>query len=220
MPNGGLEHFDDGREAIGGAGGVRDYVVLGGIVGRVVHAQDDGDVLVLAGGRNDHLLDGAAQMLGGILGVGEAAGRFDHDLGAHAGPVDFGGVLGGENLDPLAVHHDGVGLGDHFPVQPAEHRIVLEQVRQRLGIGQIVGGDEFYVGVVQAGANDISSDAAEAVDAYFNCHGVLFFDLVVAQFFFYFGDHVAAVFHCQVLLQPAQRHSHHIAVVQARAKLL
>jgi hypothetical protein len=55
-------------------------------------------------------------------------------------------------------------------MQLAEGRIVLQQVSQRLGIRQVVGCDEFDAGVVQAGSNDVSSNAAEAVDAYFDCH--------------------------------------------------
>ena len=53
----------------------------------------------LAGRRNDDLLHGAAQVLRGVLGVGEAAGRFDHDLRADAGPIDLGRILDRENLD-------------------------------------------------------------------------------------------------------------------------
>ncbi len=65
---------------------------------------------------------------------------------------------------------DGVRLQPHGPVKRPEDRIVLQHVRERLGVGEIVRGDEFDIGVVQAGANDVSSDAAEAVDPYFDCH--------------------------------------------------
>ena len=55
-------------------------------------------------------------------------------------------------------------------VQRAEHGIVLQQVRQRLGVGKIVDRDEFHIIAVQTRANDIPADAAEAVDSYFHCH--------------------------------------------------
>jgi hypothetical protein len=51
------EDVDDRGEAVGGAARVGDDVVLGGIVGVVVHALDDGgDVVALARCGEDHLL--------------------------------------------------------------------------------------------------------------------------------------------------------------------
>src|SRR5580700_9377916 len=48
--------------------------------------------------------------------------------------------------------------------------IVLKQVREGLGVGDVVDGDELYVLVVQRGAHDVPSDAAEAVDADLDGH--------------------------------------------------
>ena len=55
-------------------------------------------------------------------------------------------------------------------MERSEHGVVLQQVRQRLGIGKIVGRDEFDLRVIQPGADYISADAAEAVDSHFDCH--------------------------------------------------
>ena len=51
-------------------------------------------------------------------GIGEMAGRFDHDLRAGRGPVELGGIALGEHLELLAVdgdeiiaRGDGVGAG-------------------------------------------------------------------------------------------------------------
>jgi hypothetical protein len=41
-------------------------------------------------------------------------------------------------------------------------------MRERGGVRQVVGGDKFDVGVVQPGSDHISTDAAEAVDTYFD----------------------------------------------------
>ncbi len=100
--------FDYGREAIGGAGGVRDDVVLGRIVGGIVDAEDESDVFVLGRGRDNDFLDGTFEVLGSILAIGEEAGGFDDDLGADAGPIEFGGIFGGEDFDGLAADRDGV----------------------------------------------------------------------------------------------------------------
>ena len=63
-----------------------------------------------AGRRDDDLLHRAAQVLGGILGIGEPAGGFDHDLRADRTPVELGGILHGEDLDLLAADGNGIGV--------------------------------------------------------------------------------------------------------------
>ena len=55
-------------------------------------------------------------------------------------------------------------------VQRTQDRVVLQQVRQRLGVGKIVGRDKLDIVPVQTGAEYIPADAAEAIDAYFDCH--------------------------------------------------
>jgi hypothetical protein len=52
----------------------------------------------------------------------------------------------------------------------AEDGIVLEQVREGLGVGYVVDGDELDVLVVERGAHNVPSDAAEAVDADLDGH--------------------------------------------------
>ena len=68
-----VQHFHHRRQTICGARRVRNNIVLRSIVEVIVHSQYDGDVLVLGGGGNNHLLDGTAQMFAGILGIGEMA---------------------------------------------------------------------------------------------------------------------------------------------------
>ena len=42
------------------------------------------------------------------------------------------------------------------------------------GIGKIVDRHKFEIGIVHGGAKNVASNAAEAVDTYFDCHeGVL-----------------------------------------------
>ena len=107
-------------------------------------------------------------MLGGVLLVGEPASGLDHDLRAERSPVQLGRILDGKNLDALSADDDRIAIRFHFFVQPAEDRIVFQKMRQRLRISKIVGGDKFDIGMIQAGTDHIASDAAEAVDAYFN----------------------------------------------------
>ncbi len=169
MPKVSLQDLDDGREAVGGAGRVGDDVVLRCVVLVVVDAEDDGDVLVGGGGGDDDLLDGAAEVGLGLFGVGEEAGGFDDDLGADGGPVELGGVALGEDFDLLAVDGDEVGAVGDLLLEVAEDGVVLEEVGQGGGGGEVVDGDEFDVRVAEGGAEDVASDAAEAVDAYLDC---------------------------------------------------
>ena len=63
-----------------------------------------------------------------------------------------------------------------LPVVAPVHRVVLEQVRQGGGIGEIVDGNEVEVSdaLLLGGAKHLAADAAEAVDAYANSHSCQF----------------------------------------------
>ncbi len=145
-------------------------MVRGGVVLVRVDAEDEGDVLVGGGGGDDDLLDGRAEVGLGLGGVGEEAGGLDDDLGADGGPVELGGVALGEDLDLLAVDGDEVVAVLDVVFEVAEDGVVLEQVGQGRGRGEVVDGDEVDLGVGEGGAEDVAADAAEAVDAYLYCH--------------------------------------------------
>ena len=74
-----VQDLDDGGQAVRGAGGVGNDVVVRRVVLVVVDAEDEGDVLVGGRGRDDDLLDGGAEVGLGLFGVGEEAGGFDDD---------------------------------------------------------------------------------------------------------------------------------------------
>ena len=64
--------------------------------------------------------------------------------------------------------------------EPAEDRVVLQQVRERLVVGEVVDRDDLDVGALrQGGAEEVAADAAEAVDAYADGHGELLLGVVV-----------------------------------------
>jgi hypothetical protein len=78
-----------------------------------------------------------------------------------------------EDLDLLAVDRDEVVAGGDVVLEVAEDGVVLQQVGQCGGGGEIVNGYEFDVRVAESGAEDVAADAAEAVDTNFNCHNLL-----------------------------------------------
>ncbi len=146
--------------------------MLRGIVSGIVDAEHDGDVLILRGRGDDDFLDRSAQMFRGILRVGETAGGFDDDLDAERTPVEFGRILDGEDLDLPVADDDGIAVDFDILVEVAEDGIVLRQMGEGFGVGEVVDGDEFDLGVVERCANHVAADTAKTVDAYFDRHEV------------------------------------------------
>jgi hypothetical protein len=52
--------------------------------------------------------------------------------------------------------------------QIAEDRIVFQQMRERLGIRDVVDGNDFDRGIAKRGAQDVATDASEAIDSHFD----------------------------------------------------
>src|SRR5262249_56088887 len=75
-----------------------------------------------------------------------------------------------QDLELVAVDRNRVRLRLDRRVQVAEDRIVLEQMRERLGAGEIVDRDEVDISVAERGAHDVAPDATEAVDSYPDRH--------------------------------------------------
>ena len=78
----------------------------------------------------------------------------------------------GEHLEAVAVDHEVVAVDLDRARVRAEDRVVLEQVGERLRVGEVVDGDEVDVGAGRlGGAEEVAADAAEAVDADAYGHG-------------------------------------------------
>src|SRR3989449_10365508 len=71
-------HLHYGHEAVSGAGGVGNDVVLGRVVAVVVHAHHDRDVLALGRGGDHDLLRTGGEVLRRRVAVGKAPGAFEH----------------------------------------------------------------------------------------------------------------------------------------------
>ena len=96
-------------------------MVLGRIVFVVIYPENKGDVFVLRGSGNDHLLYRAAKMLLGIVSISKAAGGFDDHLRAYTFPRQSGWIFLFEDFDGLAIHGNAVGAGADFVRQIAQH---------------------------------------------------------------------------------------------------
>ena len=60
----------------------------------------------VAGAEMIDLLGARVEVLGGVVALGEEAGRLDHDVGAEVAPRQRGRVALGEHLDLAAVDDD------------------------------------------------------------------------------------------------------------------
>src|SRR6266481_373239 len=155
-----VEDFGDGCETVCGAGSVRNDVMLRRIVSLVVHAEDEGGVRAVGRRGDNDFFHRRAKMLLRVGALGKKTGGFDDDVRADRGPVNFGRIFRLENLEALPFHGDGVfGVRDGVR-QVAEDGVVLQKVCERLGIGDVIDGDELNVLVVERGTHDVASDAA------------------------------------------------------------
>ena len=162
-----VEHLDQGHEAVGGARGVGDDLVLGGVEVLVVHAVDERGVGSLAGRRDDHQLGAGVEVGGRLVPVGEEAGGLDDHVHPEVTPRELLGIADGQHLQDVAVHGDAVIGGRDVVGQHAQHRVVLEQVRHGGQRAEVVHGHEVDVrpGLL-GGPEEVAPDPTEAVDAY------------------------------------------------------
>ncbi len=144
--------------------------MLRGVVCLIVHAENQGGIRISSRRGDNHFFHGAANMFAGARAVGKQPGGFHHDGRAYRRPVQLTGILHAKHLEALAVHGDGIVLVSNFVRQITEDRIVLQQVCQRFGVGDVVDGHDFDGRIAQRRAKDVAADASETIDTYFNCH--------------------------------------------------
>ena len=82
------------------------------------------------------------QVLRRIVAVGEQAGGLEHHVDAERLPRQLRRILHRQHLELVAVDRDPVAAGGDVGLEVAEDRVVLEQVRQRLGVRQVVDRDD------------------------------------------------------------------------------
>src|SRR5580693_3111250 len=105
-----------------------------------------------------------------VRALRKQAGGFNDNVRPDAGPVDFRGIFHFEYFEGFPVDGDGILRVRNDLREIPEDRIVLQQVRESLGVGNVVHGDELNILVTERGAHNVASDAAEAVDPDLNGH--------------------------------------------------
>ncbi len=147
--------------------------MLGRVVGFLVdaHAQRHVDAV---GRRADHdLARAGAQMQRRLVARGEQAGRFDHDVDLEFLPRQLGRIALREHAEGVAVEHDLIALGLDLMLERAVHRVMLEQMREGLGVGDVVDRDDLDLFLVQHRPKSHPADSAETVDPDPDRHGAI-----------------------------------------------
>ncbi len=149
-------------------------MLLGVVVAVEVDAEGDGDVGFGRRRGDDHLLGARREVLGGVLALGEEAGRLDHDVDAEVAPGQVGRVALGQHLDLLAVDHQRALVGLDGAREAAQDRVVLEQVGHRGRVDQVIDGDELEVRARRVRrAEHVAPNPPETVDADLHSHDVI-----------------------------------------------
>jgi hypothetical protein len=120
-------------------------VVLVGVVGVVVHAEHDGYVRIGRRRRDHHLLRAGVDVLLRAVAIGEEPGRLDHELDAEVSPRKGSRILLGKHLQLTVPGLDDPVVDVDVLVELPEHGVVLQKVSHRLGVTEIVDGDDVEV---------------------------------------------------------------------------
>src|SRR3546814_6672737 len=86
-----VDDLDDGRQAVGGAGGGGNQMMCLGIVEMIVHDHDDVEGVLFHGRRDDDLRNARFEIGGRFLNRLELAGTLKNDVDAEGVQVDLSG---------------------------------------------------------------------------------------------------------------------------------
>ncbi len=171
-----VQRLDQWSQAVGGARCIRDHGV-GRLQHILVDAEYDGRVDILAARcGDDHLLGAALDVRGRFFLGGEEAGAFEHDVDLQFAPWDLRRITLCEHLDLVAIDDHEFAIDFDRARELAVRGVVAGQVRVRLRIAEIVDGndlDVIFLAAFVVSAQDVTADAAIAVDCNTDSHGFL-----------------------------------------------
>ncbi len=111
----------------------------------------------------------------GLLLAGIEAGALQHDINIQLAPRSILGILDGVDLDLFAIDDDGILSGldgvlvlADLAAERTLSGIVLEQMSQHLGAGQIVDRDNLIALSVKHLTEGQTADTAKTIDSNLN----------------------------------------------------
>ena len=171
-----VQGVSHGCQAVGGAGSSRDDLILSG-QGLLVDGEDDGLQVVACGSRDNDLLCASLDVSHALLLAGVEAGALQNDVNVQLAPRSILCVLNSVDLDLLAVNNDGIlgGLDSMLALadlaaERALSSIVLQQVSQHLGAGQVVDCDDLVTLSIKHLTESQTANTTETIDSNSNSH--------------------------------------------------
>ena len=108
----------------------------------------------------------------GFVFAGEKARAFQHHVNSQFTPGQFFRIRFGKYRNFFAVHDQFVAFQLNFALKAALSGVVFKQMRQHVGRGQIVDGNDFNTFCLYDAAQCQTADAAKSINRYFNAHCV------------------------------------------------
>jgi len=106
----------------------------------------------------------------GRLSRGETSGRLDDHVYTELAPRQSRGIALSQHLDLVAIGRDGLFVKSDLARETTHRRVVLQQRRESLVVGEVVGGNDLDVRTLLLGsAVEVAANSAKAIDA--NLHG-------------------------------------------------
>jgi hypothetical protein len=151
---------------------MRDDPVAGGIIGIVVHAQDQGHVRVRGRCRDDHPLGTGGEVLGRVVPLSEQPRGLHGDLSPQTLPGKLRRISLGEHRGALSGHHEIVAVDLDRVRIGTVNRVVLEQMGEGLRIHHVVDADDLDIPVAHRAEGE-ATDTTEPVDSDLDGHSFL-----------------------------------------------
>ena len=166
-----VQSIGHGSQAVGGAGSSGDDLILSG-QGVLVHAVNDGLQVVASRSGDDNLLGAGIDMSLALSLGGVETGALQHNVNADLAPGQILGVLLSIDLDGLAVDSDGILASLNLVSQSiaALSRVVLQQMSQHSGAGQVVDSNDLVALGVEHLTESQTADTAKTINSNFNRH--------------------------------------------------
>ena len=142
----------------------------------MVDVVNDGGQVVASGSGDDDLLGAGVDVSLSLSLGGVETGALENDVDVEVAPGQVVSVGLGVDLDLLAVDDDGVlGSLDLVIARVVALRgVILQQVREHVGRGEVVDGNDLGALVTEHLTESQTADATKAVNSNLYCHCVSF----------------------------------------------